>query len=257
MKTKNKLNRSRYIIIRWPFRLLLLFGLSILLYKGYLDLFVNANNRSIYLYFIELCIQLIIAGIIIRPILKGEIGTYFFFYNFKNNRVFKYLSKYSKNSERQKKIFLKNTRVKFDNFLVSKKMVQIWGLLDLIAIILFWEYFYDNLEFIYQTILGNKVVHHSMLPYYLTAILSVTLLFSGVLLITDKKIGGKIVIFQFMFKLFAYLPSIFPILWLFGFTIEHRNIKALVFTTICVELIRMHSIIYYFKFSKNRINNFE
>ena len=106
-------------------------------------------------------------------------------------------------------------------------------------------------QLVQAVLFGDKIVKFSMVPYYFTALVSLSLLISGILLISLKKSGGRLVSIQMLLKIFAYLPSIFPILWVMGFSIEHRYIKVLVITTFCVEFIRVVTIRHYFKLDKN------
>lgn len=237
--------------VRWPFRLLMLLTFCFLFYIGIERIFTDLHNVNILTSILFLMYFTLLFGFSYPVIVKNEASFCFFNYNYEHTKLFKYLSKESKKPNKPSKIYFKKVRMKFDDFLASKKMVQIWGALDLLTLVLFWRYFYNNIIFVKGVLYDDIIVNFSMTPYYLTALVSISLLFSGILLIIPSKLGGRVVGIQMLLKLFAYLPSIFPILWIMGFSIEHRYIKALVITTLCVEFIRVVTIRHYFKFDKN------
>lgn len=250
MNVKNKVESLKISKI-FRFLLLLIFCFIFCVsIRRILDTFPNLNS-ILYIFF--LLSYIILFGFLYSAIIaRKKVGYYFFNYNYENTKWFKYLTKESNKPKKQRKIYFKEVRIKFDGFLASKLMVQIWGLFDLLTLLLFWRYFYNNIVTVQEVLFNDVTVKFSMISHYMTALVSISLLFSGVLLIIPSKLGGRVVGIQMLLKMYAYLPSIFPLLWLMGFSIEHRYIKALVITTLCVEIIRVVTIHHYFKFDKNQ-----
>lgn len=252
MKSNQTLNKHVSANVRWPFRLILLLAFCFLFYIGIERIFNNFHNTNIFLSIIFLLYFTFLFGFAYPIIVRNEASGYFFNYNFESTKLSKYLSKKSNKPKKQRNIYFETERIKFDEFIASKLMVQIWGLLDLLTLVIFWRYFYNNTILVHGVLNNDLIVKYSMIPHYMTALVSISLLFSGLLLIIPSKLGGRIVGVQMFIKMFAYLPSVFPLLWLMGFSIEHRYIKALVITTFCVEFIRVVTIHHYFKFDKNQ-----
>jgi len=251
-RNNNLKNKSKFIHVRMPFRILLLFGYLFLFYTMIKAIISPINNTNIVFLLLGLFYFFVLFGFSFQFIFrKKDHGCYFFNCNYEKTKLYKYLTKNSNKLEKPKKIYFKKARVNIERFLVSKIMVQIWGIFDLLTLLMFWKYFFNNLMLVNDVLFKDSIVKFSMLPHYLTALVSISLLFSGILLIIPNKFSGRIVAFQMLLKMFAYLPSIFPILWLIGFSIEHRYIKALLIITLCVEYIRVFSIRNFFKLDKN------
>jgi hypothetical protein len=243
-------NGEDIIDLRWQFRLLLFAMLLFFFYQEYHLLKYNPHNFTSIKQGFSILFLFILFGILFNPIFKGEVGGYFFNYNLP-----KFKFKESNTIKIPRKIYFKQARIKFNDLICSKRMVQIWGILDLLTLIIFWDKFYNYILKTGNILLNSSTNHLLTFPKYFVALLILSLLPSAILLIFSRKSGYYISVFQMLIRMTMFLPSIFPILWLIGF--ENPGVKiVLVLIVFPVELIKIGTIEVYFKVRKSTIGDF-
>ena len=129
-----------------------------------------------------------------------------------------------------------------DDLLAKHWTIRFWGLLDLLTLILILDYLKTLFSVIQRDIQGFVPSHIVLIPHYITFVIGCSLIFSGVLLLKNRKSGYILYLIQCFPRMFVVLLSAYPLFWLFGFDVDDRNSKLYVASLLFFEFIKIRSI---------------
>lgn len=139
------------------------------------------------------------------------------------------------------------------------KIIKIWGLFDLCAIVWYvgWRIFHGQIPFISDMQKGIETTSSFGLPSLsvvtiIAAILYLSLIPSGIYLLRQNKIGAIMTYVQTPFRLLTFIPpSIFFLLWPLPYIFKRPSFVVGIALLLVSETLKLITVIKWHKTIKN------